>query len=125
MVAKRKIKKVAKVIFKDSLKNGQVDNTLVRTIVAKIIKLKPRGFLKILKAYKKLLETQIAKEEIVIESAIHLDKNQEKEILAQSGAKNIHYKTNKNMIFGAKIIHGDWIYDASLDAKLEQFTNAK
>lgn len=122
MITKRKIKLIAKTIFKESLKNGQVDNIRVRTIVAKIIKLKPEGFLKILKGYKKLIGAQIAKEEISVESAIGLSKNQAKEILARTNAKKIHYKLNKDMVFGAKITHGDWIYDASLDAKLKQLT---
>ena len=123
MVAKRKITKIAKTIFKDSLKNGRLDNGRIRTIVAKIVKVKPAGFLKILKAYKKLIETQIAREEIIIESAIGLSENQTKEILARTKAKNIHYKRNPDMVFGAKITHGDWIYDASLDARLKQLTS--
>ena|SRR3989344_1605086 len=123
MVAKRKITKIAKIMFKNSLKNRQLDNGRIRTIVSKIVKLKPEGFLKILKAYKKLVASQMAKEEILIESATPLNKNQEKEILTRAEAKNIRYKINKNMVFGAKITHGDWIYDASLDAKLQQLTS--
>ena len=123
MVVKRKITKIAKVIFKDSLRNAQLDNGQIRTIVSKIVKLKPKGYLNILKAYKKLVASQMAKEEILIESATPLDKNQEKEILTRAEAKNIRYKINKNMVFGAKITHGDWIYEASLDAKLKQVTN--
>lgn len=123
MITKRKITKIAKTMFKNSLKNGRLDNGQIRTIVSKIVKLKPEGFLKILKAYKKLIETQIAKEEIVIESAAPLNKNQEKEILARTKAKNIRYMPSKDMVFGAKITHGDWIYEASLDAKLKQLTS--
>ena len=122
MVAKRKIAKIAKIMFKNSLKNGQLDNGQIRTIVSKFVKLKPEGFLKILKAYEKLIETKIAREEIIIESTSPLDKNQEKEILTRTKAKNIRYILNKNMVFGAKITHGDWIYEASLDAKLKQLT---
>src|SRR3989344_5169336 len=107
MVAKRKIAKIAKIMFKNSLKNGQLDNGQIRSIVSKFVKLKPEGFLKILKAYEKLIETKIAREEIIIESTSPLDKNQEKEILTRTKAK---------------ITHGDWIYEASLDAKLKQLT---
>ncbi|OGE09136.1 hypothetical protein A3A60_01130 [Candidatus Curtissbacteria bacterium RIFCSPLOWO2_01_FULL_42_26] len=123
MVAKRKIIKIAKVMFKNSLRNGLLDTSKIRIIVAKITKLKPEGFLQILKVYQKLVAQQVAKEEVVVESATPLAKNQEKEIIKRTKAQNIRYKLNRDMVFGAKITHGDWIYDASLDAKLEQLTS--
>src|SRR3989338_8094714 len=91
--------------------------------IIKITKVKPEGFLQILKVYQKLVAQQVAKEEVVVESATPLAKNQEKEIIKRTKAQNIRYKLNRDMVFGAKITHGDWIYDASLDAKLEQLTS--
>ena len=46
----------------------------------------------------------------------------EKELLSKTGARRIKYKINPEMIFGLKITHGDFVYDASLDSKLKQLT---
>lgn len=125
MITKRKITKIAKLMFKKSLKENQLDNLNVVKIVQKIIKLKPDGYLKILNAYKKLIAAKNSQETLTIESATPISGSLQKEILTQTGARYIQVKINKNLVFGAKIIHGDWVYEATLDAKLEQLTNAQ
>lgn len=122
MTAKRKIKALAKLMFKGSLVSNQLDHGKIRTLVQKLIKDKPQGYLKILKAYKRLVGQLSAKEEVLVESASPLDKAFEKEMLSKTKAAKVRYKINKDMVIGAKITHGDWIYEASLDAKLKQLT---
>ena len=46
----------------------------------------------------------------------------EKELLSKTKAKRIKYKINPKLIFGLRITHGDFVYDATLDSKLKQLT---
>ena len=79
----------------------------------------------ILKIYKKLIENTLLKEQVVVETALRLtnQKKIEKEILNRTGAKRIIYKTNPKIVLGAKITHGDWVWDETLSAKLAQLLN--
>ncbi len=123
-MTKKKQQKLAKLMFKESLnKNGFIDPQKVRQVLAKI-SLHQKDTIKILKIYKRLIAKTQAKEEIVIEAAgkIKLQKKTEKEIIAKTHAAKIIYRVNPKIVFGARLTHGDWIWDATLDAKLKQLT---
>jgi len=124
MKNRKKIIKIAKIMFKDSLSEDLVDTKLVSQTLKKIIFQKPPGLINILKIYKRLIETQLKKEEIILEagSKIANQKKLEKELIKKTGAQRIRFKIDPVIVFGAKVTHGDWIYDATLDAKLKQLT---
>ncbi|KKR51102.1 MAG: F0F1-type ATP synthase, delta subunit [Candidatus Curtissbacteria bacterium GW2011_GWA1_40_16] len=123
MTGRKKLIKIAKIMFKNSLSGGYLDNNKAKKIIAEVSSLKPTGLAKILTIYKRYLKEQLAREEIVIESATALpNKSMEKELLLKTGAKRIRYQINIQMVSGAKIKHGDWLYDESLSAKLANLT---
>ena len=113
-------------MFRDSLTDGSTDPEKTRKVLRRVILEKPPGLLNILKIYKRLVETAVVKEQIILETAVALSNKKplEKELLKKTGARNFLYKTSPKITFGAKITHGDWIYDATLDAKLEQLTKS-
>ena len=120
----KKIKNLAKIMYKKSLKDGIVNLAGVSAVLKEIVSQKPHGLKNILKSYKHLIEAKIAREELIVETA-HKTKEvekMEKELLSKTKAKRIKYKTNPKMIFGAKIIHGDFVYETTLDSKLKQLT---
>jgi len=114
-------------MFRDSLTNGSTDSEKIRKVLGRAILEKPSGLLNILKIYKRLVETAVAKEQIILETAMALSNKKplEKELLKKTGARKILYKTSPKITFGAKITHYDWIYDETLDAKLKSLTNAQ
>lgn len=124
MKSRKKQILIAKQMFKSSLSKGKVDTDKVRTILKRMLSQKPAGLLKILNIYKRLIEAAVSKELLILESAVEVANKKllEKELLKKTGASKILYKTNPKITFGAKISHGDWIYDETLDAKLEQLT---
>ena len=123
MITKKNLK-IAGSLAKQSLdKNGWVSELKVRHIVSQITKLKPQQTTSILKTYRRLIESVLAKEEVVIESPVKISlRNLENELIKKTGARKVIYKTNPNLVFGAKITHGDWVWDATLDAKLARLT---
>ena len=114
----------AKNMFKESLTHGSIDPTKIRQILKKIIAQRPIDLASILKIYKRLIETKQRQEQIIIETAADLTNQKEltKKLITKTKAKKVLVRTNPKIVFGAKIIHGDWIWDATLDAKLKQLT---
>lgn len=116
---------IARILFKKSLdQNGNINYQKVRQILVAMAKVKPLGIAGILKAYRRRVEAQIKKEEIQIETAQTVkSKTLQELILKKTGAGRVIFKTNPNLVVGAKITHGDWVWDETLDAKLGQLTN--
>ncbi len=120
MKNKKKIAAVAKLLFKNSFSNGYLDEKKIISNLKVLTCQKPQGLVNILRFYKRLIAQARATEELQIESTETLNPNQEKELLTKTHARKIHYKLNPKMVFGAKIKHGDWIYEQSLENKLHQ-----
>ena len=120
----KKIKNLAKIMFKKSLKDGLINPTSVSAVLKEIASQKPHGLKNILKSYKHLIEAKIAQEELIVETAQKTKdiEKMEKELLSKTKAKRIKYKINPKLIFGLRITHGDFVYDATLDSKLKQLS---
>ena len=120
----KKIKNLAKIMYKKSLKDGIVNLASVSAVLKEIVSQKPHGLKNILKSYKHLIESKIAREELIVETAQKTKdiEKMEKGLLSKTGARRIKYKINPKLIFGAKITHGDFVYDATLESKLKQLT---
>ncbi|MCR4325121.1 MAG: F0F1 ATP synthase subunit delta [Candidatus Curtissbacteria bacterium] len=121
-MSKKKQKQIAKFLFKRSLTGGFVDEKKIKIILASLSKENSAGIVGILKSYKRLIEAAIAREEVIVEvgSAITNAKSIEKKLLEKTGARRVIFKLNSQIVFGARVKHGDWIWDDTLDAKLEQ-----
>lgn len=122
MTSKKKIKKIAKTMFKFSFRDQYLDETKIRSAVSLIDKSKIQSASKILKLYKRLIQAQVAKEKVIIEAPAKISPKLEKVIILKSKAKKLEFKLNPEMAFGAKITHGDWIWDTSLESKLKRLT---
>jgi len=124
MKNRRKIAKIAKLLFKNSLTSGEIDIKKAGSILKSLTKKPVPDTIKVLKIYKRLIEIALSWEDILIETAdrLALDKKLQSQLLLKTGAQKIKYRLNPKIITGAKITHGDWVWDASLDAKLKQLT---
>lgn len=124
MTTRKRLVKEAKTLLKASLKNGFIDEIKVKKILKLTSSQKRPEILKVLKIYKRLVEQEIAKEQLVIETATVLSQLAVKNLLKKTNARKIIHKTNPKMIFGARVTWGDWIYDLTLDNKLDQITQS-
>lgn len=121
----KKQTRIAKKLFKKSLdQKRQLSANRVHQILSALKRAKPREVLGILKAYRRLIAFQIKKEEVEVETAQTIkSKKIEKLLLSKTGARRINFKINPAVVLGAKITHGDWVWDETLDAKLQELTN--
>lgn len=121
MVKKDRIK-IVKLLFKNSLTGGFLSEKKIRENLTYLKKFKTVDLSPILKAYKKIIEKQLKKEEVLIESPIKLNLSEKTlgSLMEKFGVKRIRVKENPGLILGARVLHGDWVYDSTLDAKLDQ-----
>jgi F-type H+-transporting ATPase subunit delta len=124
MKGKKKLIATAKIMFKASLRDGLLDQSKIRQVIKKLASQKVVGHSVILRYYKRLVRQALAKEEVTVETPTQLSnpKKLEAELLSKTSAKRVKFKKTPNIVFGAKITHGDWVYDATLGAKLKQLS---
>jgi F0F1-type ATP synthase delta subunit len=124
MKGKKKLITTAKIMFKASLKDGLLNQSKIRQVIARLSSPKIVCRSLILRYYKRLIRQALAKEEITIETPIQITnpKKLGAQLLSKTSAKRVKFKKTPNIVFGAKITYGDWVYDATLDSKLKQLT---
>ena len=116
--------KIAKDLYKKSLVTGSLNNQKISVILKNLVSQKPQGLIGILKAYKKLVESKLNSETLLVETPTPITGSKKTiEIFKKStGAKNIKVLINPNLVFGAKITSGDWVWENTLLTKLKQLT---
>jgi len=120
---KRQQIKIARALYKASLKNGVLDNTRAQKVLEQIVKLHPQGLIGILQNYGRLISQALSWQSVVLESAsVSGMRDLEKKLIKTTGARKVIFKHNPNFVFGARITHGDWIYEDTLESKLRQLT---
>ena len=127
MTGRKKQIQIAKSMLKNSLSENLVDSKLVSKTLKEITPQRPQGHTKVLKVYRRLVENALKKEVILIETPqkVANQKQFEQEITRKTRTRRANFKINPKIVFGAKITVGDWVYDATLDAKLEKLTRAE
>ncbi|MEK7580810.1 MAG: F0F1 ATP synthase subunit delta [Patescibacteria group bacterium] len=120
--SKKYLDVLAKALYKRSLTAGIVDEKKVRIITGKLINQNPFKLTHILKTYKRLISEKLKKEEIIIETnnKITLQKSVVDNLKKIGHITKVTNKTNPNITYGARIYQGDWIWDNTLEVKLEQ-----
>ncbi len=116
---------IAKTFYKKSLKNDLVDEKKVRTVLSILVSEKPAGLSSILKAYKRFVTNKLASEQVVMEtnSKTPIQKSIIENLIRKTGAQRVINKINPQIVFGVKVHHGDWVWDDTLDGKLQQIIN--
>lgn len=126
-MTQKKQRELAKKMYKSSLTHGLVNSLKVQQVIKEAFKNRVQNLPSVLKAYKRLIETALKKEVLIIESATPItnQKSLEAQIRAKTKANKVNFEINPNIIVGARITHGDWIYDATLDTELNQLKEIK
>lgn len=126
MISTKKSLQIARILCKKCcFPEGFIQPDKIHLVLKELTRQKPAGFTNILKALRRQVAMAQAKEEVMVEAAQIPPnwKQLEKTLIERTAAKRVLYKPNPDIVFGAKITHGDWIWDETLDNKLEQLTN--
>ncbi|OGD93623.1 hypothetical protein A2697_04170 [Candidatus Curtissbacteria bacterium RIFCSPHIGHO2_01_FULL_41_44] len=122
MKNKKRLLKIAKFCYKQSLTGGFVDYQKVRKTLKRLSLQKVVGLRAILRAYKRLIEVKLKKEEVTVEIVEKITNfaELETEIRQKTGVRKVTFRINPKITFGARITHGDWIWDSTLSSRLRQ-----
>ena len=123
MKSSKQIKLIAKEMFKRSLENTKIDSQKVKAVLNEFYNQKEAKAAKILKIYKNLVSQALSWQEVIVETALDtIGDDQKRSILAKTEAQSVKVVKNPKIVAGAKIYHGDWVYDETLEGKLNLLT---
>ena len=108
---------------------GRLDETKLRTVVARLIESKPRDYRAVLIALQRLTRLEADRRRVTVESAIALDDASRQRVvdgLAKAHGPNltISYTVNPELIGGLRIRVGNDVLDGSVQGRLTRLANA-
>ncbi len=108
---------------------GRLDETKLRTVVARLIESKPRDYRAVLVALQRLTRLEADRRRVTVESAIALDDASRQRVvdgLAKAHGPNltISYTVNPELIGGLRIRVGNDVLDGSVQGRLARLANA-
>jgi F-type H+-transporting ATPase subunit delta len=109
--------------------NGQLDDNRLRDLVSKLIETQPRDYRAILAAIQRLTRLEMARREVLVESATELTATEGQRISAglakDYGDKlTIRFTTNPDLLGGLRIKVGDDVLDGSVKGRLDRLSKA-
>ena len=109
--------------------NGQLDDNRLRDLVSKLIETQPRDYRAILAAIQRLTRLEMARREVLVESATELTATEGQRISAglakDYGDKlTIRFTTNPDLLGGLRIKVGDDVLDGTVKGRLDRLSKA-
>lgn len=109
--------------------DGQLDDNKLRDLVSKLIASQPRDYRAILAALQRLARLEMARREVLVESATELDAGSKQRVesglAAEHGSNlNIQYKVNPSLLGGLRVRVGDDVLDGSVQGRLDRLSKA-
>lgn len=125
MKINKETRQVSRQLLRSSFADGQLDRSRVSQLVKTLVEQKPRNYLKILDAYKRLLRLEVEKRSATIESASELAP-----AAAASLVQNLRRKygldltmkiiVNPDLLGGMRIRVGSDVWDSSVRNRLQR-----
>lgn len=107
--------------------NGQLEDNRLRDLISKLIATEPRDYRAILAAIQRLTRLEMARREVLVESATELTATEGQRISAglakDYGDKlTIRFTTNPDLLGGLRIKVGDDVLDGSVKGRLDRLS---
>ncbi|MGZ8900238.1 MAG: ATP synthase F1 subunit delta [Limisphaerales bacterium] len=115
----------AKQLFRSTLVNGLMDEGRVRSVVQKVLELKPRGYMAILGHFTRLVKLEQDRRAAKVESAIPLTPDQQSGVASNlqrlyGNGLNLSFHVNTALVGGLRVRVGSDVYDGSVSARLQE-----
>ena len=127
MKSRKEALRLATKIFAASLKDGQLDESVVRKVVAKLSETRPRGFLEVADAYWRLVRLEVEKNRAIVQSAVALDEPTKAGLVTDLKKKygpqiTTEFSVDPALLGGVKIRVGSDVWDGSVKNRLERLS---
>jgi F-type H+-transporting ATPase subunit delta len=125
MKINKETRQLSKALLRSSFTDGQLDSGRVASLVKSLIEKKPRHFIQVLEAYKRLLRLEVEKRTATIETATELSPeagNQIVENLKRRYGNDLaaRFVVNKELLGGMRIRVGSDVWDSSVRNRLHR-----
>ncbi|MBA3387336.1 MAG: F0F1 ATP synthase subunit delta [Chthoniobacterales bacterium] len=125
MKINKEIRQQSRGLLRSSFTDGQLDAGRVTGLVRSLIEKKPRNYIQVLDAYKRLLRLEVEKRTATIESATELSQETGTEIVANLIQKygvslDTRFIVNQELLGGMRIRVGSDVWDSSVRNRLQR-----
>ena len=125
MKINKETRQLSKELLRSSFTDGQLDGGRVASLVKSLIEKKPRHFIQVLEAYKRLLRLEVEKRTATIETATELSRDAGKQIVENLKRRYgndlvARFVVNKDLLGGMRIRVGSDVWDSSVRNRLHR-----
>jgi F-type H+-transporting ATPase subunit delta len=121
----KEIRQLSRNLVRDSYLDGALDRERISRIVRAVIERKPRNYIQLLENYQRLLRLELDKRRVTVESAVELDPEAGRQIVAgleqnYGPGLTTEYSINRALLGGVRIRVGSDVWDSSVRNRLER-----
>jgi F-type H+-transporting ATPase subunit delta len=125
MKINKETRQLSKELLRASFTDGQLDGGRVASLVKSLIEKKPRHYIQVLEAYKRLLRLEVEKRTATIETATELAPDSAAQIVANLKRKygndlTARFVVSKELLGGMRIRVGSDVWDSSVRNRLHR-----
>jgi F-type H+-transporting ATPase subunit delta len=125
MKINKETRQLSKALLRSSFTDGKLDSARISSLVKSLIEKKPRNYIGVLDAYKRLLRLEVEKRSATIESAIALQPEAAREIISNLRRKygsdlTPQFVTKPELLGGMRIRVGSDVWDSSVLNRLHR-----
>lgn len=125
MKINKETRQLSKELLRASFIDGRLDSGRISSLVKSLIQKKPRHYIQVLEAYKRLLRLEVEKRSATIETATELPPDSGAQIVANLKRKygndlTARFVVNKDLLGGMRIRVGSDVWDSSVRNRLHR-----
>jgi len=125
MKINKETRQLSKELLRASFIDGRLDSGRISSLVKSLIEKKPRHYIQVLEAYKRLLRLEVEKRTATVETATELPPDSGAQIVANLKRKygnelTARFVVNKDLLGGMRIRVGSDVWDSSVRNRLHR-----
>ena len=125
MKINKETRQLSRQLLRSSFTDGQLDSGRVASLVKSLIEKKPRHYVQVLDAYKRLLRLEVQKRSATIESASELAPDAAKQMVENLQRRygtdlSTEFVVNPELLGGMRIRVGSDVWDSSVRNRLQR-----
>lgn len=129
MVSNRQIRRDAKRLYRTCLVQGRLDEQRVRQVLDLILAERPRGYLRLLAHFHRLVKLELQRRTARVETAVPVDpelqSRLQERVQRRYGSDLIwEYRVDPDLIAGLRLRVGSDVYDASVRGRLRELAES-
>ncbi len=118
----------ARRLFRLCMSDGLLDEERLRQVIRRVADEKPRDFIGVLYAFKRLLHLELERRRVVVESAADLDDASRQRVTAGLTARygaglSFDYHIRPDLLGGLRIRVGDDVWDGSVKGRINRLAS--